>query len=439
MISLAKLVRQVSESTQLRFSFLDERVRLTVERCCSLVTPLRLSYPEHNLHLLTASADMLGLTAVRRTKRRVGNVLEAELNSGDPEVATTNHAEVTRTIGCIVTVDEMPPLLQRLGADSSLVLGAVWLLDDDGSAIAEIHERHPQARTCSDLAAFVAAYCEFDLVLITDHDDVITREVALVLIELALIYDARLAAFEGVSPHVPRYSEIWRMCAFVESSRKDILARPPDPEAIERLIRLIDQRGRGRWMKRVFDVLLSAPVLVFVFPLMVLIGFAVRLDSPGPGLFVQERLGYRRRPFWVLKFRTMHQNASSLPSHEPGITEKDDPRITRFGRFLRKSRLDELPQLINVVKGDMSIVGPRPIREFRADELAARIPFYNVRFTEKPGLTGRAQVDYKYPFLDLEHVIKFKYEFKYIKERGFIADLKLVFKTFLVLIYLKGA
>ena len=366
-------------------------------------------------------------------------MLESDLKNAEPEATTTPSDRVARRLGCVVTAGEVPALLERLAADPGLVLKALWLPGDDGSAAAAVLAERPHTRLCVGLADFVEAYDDFDLIVVSEHEGVVTRDVALALIELALMYDARIAAFEGVGERTPSYTEIWQLGTLVTSSHEDILRRAPDPRASARLIRLVDESGRGRLAKRIVDIVVAAIAIVLTAPLMALVALAVRLDTPGPALFVQERLGYRRRPFRMVKFRSMYQRPPAVSAREPAITQENDARITRVGRFLRKSRLDELPQLINVLTGAMSVVGPRPIRAFRADELAGHIPFYDVRFTEKPGLTGSAQVYYKYPFLDAEHVIKFKYEFKYVKERSMLCDLKLVALTAFVLFGLKGA
>jgi lipopolysaccharide/colanic/teichoic acid biosynthesis glycosyltransferase len=366
-------------------------------------------------------------------------MLDSNLKNAGLEAPAPQPNLVARRLGCVLAADEVPALLGRLKANTDLVLRAVWVPGDDGSAAAAIRAEQPNVRLCSDLADFVEVYDDLDLAVVSDREGIVTREAALALIELALMYDARIIAFEGVGARTPRYTEIWQLGTLLAGSRDDILRRAPDPEAVARLTRLIDQGSRGRVAKRVVDLVVSALALVLTAPLMALVALAVRLDTPGPALFVQERLGYLRRPFRIVKFRSMYERPPAVTAREPAITQENDARVTRVGRFLRISRLDELPQLLNVLKGEMSIVGPRPIRAFRADELAAQIPFYDVRFVEKPGLTGSAQVYYKYPFLDVEHVIKFKYEFKYVKQRSMLYDLKLMALTALVLLGLKGA
>ena len=179
--------------------------------------------------------------------------------------------------------------------------------------------------------------------------------------------------------------------------------------------------------KRVFDVLLSSLLLVLSLPLFVILAVAIRLDSKGRAFFVQERLGILRRPFKCVKFRTMVEDAESESG--PIWSGDNDPRITPVGRLLRKIRLDELPQLWNILKGDMSFVGPRPIREHFARKLAETIPFYGLRFAVKPGLSGWAQVNHGYAGSEEGQLEKFQYELFYIQNMSLFLDLLTVFKT----------
>jgi len=179
--------------------------------------------------------------------------------------------------------------------------------------------------------------------------------------------------------------------------------------------------------KRVFDILLASTLLVITSPLFVMIAAATKLDSRGSVFFVQERLGIGKKAFRCVKFRTMVEDAEAKSG--PVWSTGKDPRITRVGRFLRKSRLDELPQFWNVLKGDMSFVGPRPIREHFANKLAEKIPFYGLRFSVKPGLSGWAQVNHDYAGSEEGQLEKFQYELFYIQNISFFLDLLVVFKT----------
>jgi len=181
-------------------------------------------------------------------------------------------------------------------------------------------------------------------------------------------------------------------------------------------------------VKRILDVIMAWFFLSATSPLFVLIAFLIKLESTGPVFFVQERLGVDWKPFRCLKFRTMVENAE----HESGpvwASEKDS-RITRVGRILRKARLDELPQLWNIIKGEMTFVGPRPIREHFAKKLAEHIPFYELRFCVKPGLTGWAQVNYDYAGSEEGQLEKFQYDLFYVRKMSLTLDLLALFKTF---------
>jgi len=180
-------------------------------------------------------------------------------------------------------------------------------------------------------------------------------------------------------------------------------------------------------VKRVLDMVLSVFFLAVTAPLFLIIPIFIRLDSEGPVFFVMERLGHLRKPFKCYKFRTMITDAESR--YGPMWATENDPRITRVGRILRKARLDELPQLWNVLKGDMTFVGPRPIREHFAAKLAKEIPFYELRFCIKPGLTGWAQVSHDYAGTNEGHLEKFQYELFYIRNMSLLLDALTIFKT----------
>lgn len=181
-------------------------------------------------------------------------------------------------------------------------------------------------------------------------------------------------------------------------------------------------------LKRIIDIVLSLIVLISVSPIILLIALLIKLDSKGDIFFIQERLGMKRKPFKCAKFRTMIENAEHYSG--PVWSKKEDPRVTRIGKFLRKSRLDEIPQLWNVLKGDMSFVGPRPIRKHFADKLAEIIPFYGLRFSVKPGLSGWAQVNHNYAGSEEGQLEKFQYELFYIENMSLFIDLFTIFKTF---------
>jgi sugar transferase (PEP-CTERM system associated) len=192
-----------------------------------------------------------------------------------------------------------------------------------------------------------------------------------------------------------------------------------------------------RFWKRAIDLVLAAAGFVMAAPLTLLTALAVYLDSDGPILYCQERVGEKGRTFIVYKFRSMRLDAEQA-GRPQWATEKDD-RITRVGRFIRITRLDELPQLWNVLRGDMSFVGPRPERQFFVEQLAKEIPFYQQRHAVKPGLTGWAQIKYEYGSSIEDAMEKLRYDLYYIKHLSIALDLSIVFDTVKVVMFGKGA
>ena len=191
-----------------------------------------------------------------------------------------------------------------------------------------------------------------------------------------------------------------------------------------------------RLLKRTIDLGLSVTMGIVAFPIMVLTAIAVWLDSGAPVLYRQERVGENGRPFTLFKFRSMRHDAET---GTPVWATAGDDRVTRIGGFIRKTRLDELPQLWNVVRGDMSFVGPRPERPFFVEELAKEIPFYQQRHAVKPGVTGWAQVKYRYGSSVEDAIEKLRYDLYYIKHLSISFDLTIVFDTVKVVLFRKGA
>lgn len=185
--------------------------------------------------------------------------------------------------------------------------------------------------------------------------------------------------------------------------------------------------------QRVFDVLLSTIGIMMSIPFIVIFGIAVKLDSPGPVFYTQERVGKGGRRFKVIKLRSMIRDAEKNGAQ---WTEKDDPRVTRVGRFIRKTRIDELPQFINVLRGDMSIIGPRPERPEFVIEFNEHIPGFIERLCVRPGLTGWAQVNGGYEITPEE---KLALDLYYIENRNPKLDLLILVKTLQVVFTGHGA
>ncbi|MGH6897902.1 MAG: sugar transferase [Geminicoccaceae bacterium] len=315
-----------------------------------------------------------------------------------------------------MAADEVAPLLHQLRAYPDVQLAALCLLDADPER-ADALSRQVSVPVFTRWDKFVSA-CNASLIVVSSDRRLITREIAFAIIELAL---------NGTA-----------VCSFTRfvAAPGRALRSIPEPRVVDHLLEVLDADSPGRRIKRGLDVLVASVALVWLAPLLCLIGLAIRLDSPGPVLFRQERLGQWRRPFSCLKFRTMGEDAERHTG--PVWAAADDPRITPVGRFLRKSRMDELPQLFNVLRGEMSLVGTRPIRRYFADQLTDLIPFYDLRFLEKPGVTGWAQVKYRYSSSYTEQIEKFHFDYYYIRHRSLALDLYIMFLTVSVVLRMKG-
>ncbi len=197
------------------------------------------------------------------------------------------------------------------------------------------------------------------------------------------------------------------------------------------------QGGLRTFVKRTFDLLVSIALLLLNLPLMLLTALAVRLESPGAVIYRQERVGRGGRAFMCLKFRSMRADAE-----QDGVARwavQSDPRVTRVGRFIRKMRIDELPQLINVLRGDMSFVGPRPERPTFVNELKQTIPYYDLRHSVKPGITGWAQVRYSYGASVEDARKKLQFDLYYVKNHSLFLDLLILVETVRVVLFREGA
>jgi exopolysaccharide biosynthesis polyprenyl glycosylphosphotransferase len=187
-------------------------------------------------------------------------------------------------------------------------------------------------------------------------------------------------------------------------------------------------------LKRLFDFFAALIALLFLSPLWLLLCALVKLDSPGPAIFHQIRIGRDGRPFTIYKFRTMRigsQNGSIY-------TAMKDPRITRFGHFLRHTRIDEFPQMWNVLRGDMSLIGPRAEWIKCVERYEGSIPFYSYRHFVRPGITGWAQVNYPYGASDLDALEKLKFDLYYIRNYSMSLDIAIILKTLYLMVSAKG-
>ncbi|HXT81165.1 MAG TPA: exopolysaccharide biosynthesis polyprenyl glycosylphosphotransferase [Acetobacteraceae bacterium] len=190
-------------------------------------------------------------------------------------------------------------------------------------------------------------------------------------------------------------------------------------------------------VKRVFDICSSLLLLLLTLPLMAVTALAIKIDSRGPVFYGQQRAGLHGRPFTLFKFRSMAVDAEA--GGKPRWAQKHDPRITRVGSVIRSMRIDELPQLLNVLRGEMSMIGPRPERPHFVEQLAKVIPFYNERSYAKPGVTGWAQVNFPYGASVEDAREKLAYDLYYAKNRSFFLDLLIMAATVRVVLFREGA
>lgn len=192
----------------------------------------------------------------------------------------------------------------------------------------------------------------------------------------------------------------------------------------------------SRSIKRVFDVLFAVVGLALSFPMLILVPVLLKLDSKGPVLFKQKRVGEGEKIFTLYKFRTMVADAEK--DSGPVWSQTGDTRITKLGKWLRKMRIDEIPQLFNVIHGDMSFIGPRPERKFFVESLKKQIPYYSERHCVKPGITGWAQVRYEYGDSIEDAIEKLRYDLYYIKYQSISLDLLILLDTIKVILFGRG-
>ena len=187
--------------------------------------------------------------------------------------------------------------------------------------------------------------------------------------------------------------------------------------------------------KRFFDIVLSILAMILLSPIYLVLAIAVKVSSPGPIIYSHERIGQYHKPFKIYKFRSMYVNSEE---NGPALSKKDDPRITKIGKFMRKTRLDETPQFFNVLRGDMSLVGPRPEREYYIKQIVEKAPHYLHLLSVRPGITSWGQVKYGYAENVDQMVERLKYDILYIENRSLLMDLKILIYTVKVVFLGKG-
>jgi exopolysaccharide biosynthesis polyprenyl glycosylphosphotransferase len=303
---------------------------------------------------------------------------------------------------------------ENLGLDYQLI----GFVDDDPAKRGKVIEGLPVIGTRRDLIPLIEANDVSEVILAITHD--LHGELFQALMdcqEKGLQITPMLTLYEKITGKVPveHIGDNW------------CLALP------------IDHASTGNFFplfKRTMDIILSSIGLIFLALSLPFIALAIYLDSPGPIFYTQERVGKGGKTYRLVKFRTMVPNAER--DGEAIWAEKGDPRVTRVGRILRATHIDELPQLVNVFKGEMSLVGPRPERPEFVTELERKIPFYRTRHCVKPGMAGWALIKYGYSGSVEEALIKLQYDLYYIKHQSISLDVLILLKTILDILLFRG-
>jgi len=298
-------------------------------------------------------------------------------------------------------------IARKLIADARMGYRIVGIVEDNGSPVPEeiLNAHNTKLLRQPDEIRALVERKQVHTVVVSDHNFVALYKILYQLIPLG-VYFFRLTTFwEDFDQSIPVFSahETW----FLENINR-------------RVSRASDVVKRG------FDIVVTLLLLPAAIPLALFTALAVRISGRGPVIYSQTRLGKNEQPFTIYKFRSMVPDAEL---NGPQWASTGDPRVTRVGQFIRRSRLDELPQLYNILRGEMSLVGPRPERPEFVRELTKTIPHYRLRHMVKPGLSGWAQVQYRYGSNEEDAGVKLMYDLYYVKNASIILDTKVLLKT----------
>lgn len=322
----------------------------------------------------------------------------------------------TLIVGTGWSAEVMIEGIQEFARDEYEVLGIIGQPEEVGRIIAGV----PVLGTGSDLMNFVMRDQVSELIITAANTlSGVTFQAVMDAYERGVTIIPMTLLYERISGRVPieHVNNDWAVI-FVPIKNSDSVFDPYP------------------FVKRGFDIVLSLIGLAFFLVLLPFLALLIKLDSRGGIFYSQERLGRNGCPFRVLKLRSMVQDAEATTG--PVFSHNGDPRITRVGRWLRKTRLDELPQLINVLRGEMSLVGPRPERPEHVQRLTQKIPFYRTRLIVRPGLTGWAQVRYDYGSTDEDALVKLQYDLYYIRHHSLLLDLSIILRTIGKVVSLSG-
>ncbi len=313
----------------------------------------------------------------------------------------------TLIVGADEAAQEIAAAIAEHAASEYEITGIIGMGDDVGKMIGTI----PVVGTGSDLMNFTARDRVSELIITSTHklDDEMFQAVmdayerGISLVPMSLLY-------ERITGRVPveHLSGDWAVV---------LLPMQEDSPSFQ----------MNQYFKRLFDLIFALVGLVLLIVLLPFLALLIRLDSTGDIFYSQERVGLNGRLFRIYKFRSMVTDAEA--STGAVFSQRGDPRVTRVGRFMRKTRLDELPQFLNVLRGDMSLVGPRPERPEHVTRLTTKIPFYRTRLIVRPGISGWAQVRYDYGSNDEDALIKLQYDLYYIRHQSVLLDLNILIRT----------